>query len=158
MGRQNAITLATLGLLGYALQPAAQPAIHEVIEEVRAAGEAHCGRVDIELAVPFIVTGRFPEAPTRDFYVFVKVGAASGTPANALWGRESGVFSRKATPWLEDVIYIGDLPGMQMLIIEMYQPSLFRLLPRHNPRAVSAFVTTLEKAHECAPFAGAETE
>lgn len=116
---------------------------NDVFEQVTAEGDVRCGRLTIDLLIPVLVIGHFPDTPSRAFYVVLKGGADRGQR------RESANFARSAFPWLEGVSLIGDLPGFQLLLIEVSEPSLMRLMPHSDPRSVSVLVTTPAARETC---------
>lgn len=127
----------------------AQPIRHEIIDQVTVAGDAHCARVKIELAVPFVVVGHLPDKATRYFYLFVKASGGVGVSGAALQQRESAAYPRKAAPWLENVSYIGDIPGVQMLAVEVSEPRLVQPLPQREARAVAVMIANPDNEQAC---------
>lgn len=148
-GRVSPLSLLLMVLLGWPPVTVAQPAKRDVFDPLLVEGEARCGHLVVRLAFPFLVVGHFPDTPTRTFYLILKSGRPPAKGLSGASSRESADYPRKSAPWLEGVEYIGDIPGFQLVLIELAEPYLVKLLPQEEPRAAAVLVTTPEAEREC---------
>jgi len=108
---------------------------NDFFDQVTVLEDADCPVVEIRTYQPFMVIGHLPDGPSRYFYLFgraANMGTALGWE-NGQPRRERALIPGRPA-WLHAVTYIGDMPGLQILLIEVEAPRAFRLLPQRDPR------------------------
>ncbi len=159
----RATKTAALGLTGLLALVVAGPSPaqairQQVFDQVAVAGDMRCARLDIALALPFVVVGHLPDTATRHYFLFVRTAPAGEIADSSVQGRESAAYPRKANPWLENVSYIGDVPGLQILVVDTAQPALMEPLARHDPRAVALRIATPDNEQACRAAVDAQSQ
>ena len=109
------------------LFPGVASALPEVLDTADVTRLAEdCWQVDVALTVNFMTVSSFPSAPARYFYVMGQAAGGAGD-TGFLGGREQRRLPLGQGAGILRVMYVGDLPGLKVLVFESDAPLYYRL-------------------------------
>jgi hypothetical protein len=99
----------------------------EFIDHLDGERRGDCWQVDVALSAAFLPATHFPDRASRYFYVLGQVAPGAGD-ATYLSGREQRRMPLGADAGILRVMYVGDLPGLKLLVFETDAPMRYRLI------------------------------